>query len=136
LSGWLQAKRDLVEFVLIPLAIFLVDFLLRALVRVDLIDAGADMSLLVLSAFFSGLVASGRRASPNDNASGLALGCLFFFGVWLFCLGLAADQSRIAEVFPLLIPYQRGVAWVTGLLALIGGSMALQDLIEPSSARS
>jgi len=111
----------------------MIDLVLRASLRLDLIVAGADMALLAVSAFVFAIIEDIRRGNPGDNVSVEVLLLLWFFFLWLFCLMFASDLNPFIPVFPGLIYIRLHIVVSIGLMALISASVFRSDLARPSS---
>lgn len=130
---WLRRNSEFVEIALIPFFIFMLDLIIRASLRLDLIDAGADMSLLAVSAFMSGFMDNVRRGDPDNNRVIEVLLLLFFGMLWLICLMFISDLNPVSRVLPCLIAVRQFVVWSIGLMAFVLSSLFLIEFAGPSS---
>ena len=83
---WLYINRDLNILIGIPVLLLFLDLTLRVMMHLDLVDVGADLALLSVSALVSSLAETSRS---QDIAVKVALLLLFIF-FWLICLSFTS----------------------------------------------
>jgi len=117
----LENHTTVVQIVVIPGLLFFLDFTLRLCLRVDLIDAGADMALLAVATFITLLVEG--IGYPRHTVAA-AVGALLLFIVWIICLGIVS----MAPIPLWFLDLRLVLSWFFGVLAFVF-SMAVTDVI-------
>jgi hypothetical protein len=127
----LDSKPELVKVFIIPFLLFLVDLCLRAVIHVDIVDAGADMAFLATASFITVLVEDGRNSRVKPFVKVVFF--LFFMLPWVFCLWgisntnpfytLNIDNHTIDVHFIVFI-----LSWIVGLSSLIISSAFINQL--------
>jgi len=80
----LDSQPELVKVYILPILLFLLDFCLRAVIHVDLIDAGADMAFLATASFITVLVEDIGHSHLKPFV--LIVLLISFMLPWIFCL--------------------------------------------------
>ncbi len=133
----LEKKPELVKIYLIPILLFLLDFGLRAAIRVDLIDAGADMALLAVASFTSVLAEDTSQSQPKAIVIlPLLLGFLL---PWIFCLwSISKQPPDCIYLANICIPARlilSILSWFVGLTALMFAGRLVTGLLEMHHVR-
>ena len=122
----LRANSEFVKIVVLPAVVFSLDLVLRSVMNINLIDAGADMALLGVSTFIT-LVVEG---SHKDDVTATIVFVIVFMLFWIGCLKIVSLNT-----LPLLSPLTsydfRGVSsWFFGLMAFILSGIFADSLIR------
>ena len=105
---------EIVKIYIIPAVLFFLDFILRVVLDVELIDAGADMALLAVATFVSLLVEN--SGEKQDYTPVIVVFVLIFLILWIACLRIVSMQN------PLLLFYfdfRLILSWFVGIAAFI-----------------
>lgn len=112
---WLRQNKKMVSYLVIPVSIFMLDLILRAMLHLDLVDVGTDLAFLSFTAFVSSLTEDTRSEDTEPKVALL----LFFFLMWLICLAL------ISSAVPIVVQIRPFIAIGVGLMSFILASILL-----------
>ena len=93
LVQWIKRESTSVEIILLPFGFFIVDLIVRSMLRVNISDAGADMSLLAISTLVSSLFICIENGNKNGTRAGLFL-VLVFLALWMSVLWLVSSNTK------------------------------------------
>lgn len=123
----------MVKIVFIPGMIFFLDFTLRAILEIDLIDAGADMALLAVAMFFTVIV---EDFSPKQHTPMAIVFILFFLILWIICLKIVSLPNPIIVFSFDVIDFRLVLSWLIGILAFVFSGIlsevVIQDVFDQS----
>jgi hypothetical protein len=131
-SSMLQLLLQNVVFItiiVVPFLLFIADVIIRFSLRVDIIDAGADMSLCSVSAIVALFIEhlKIRRSIPSEVLVIETCLAMFFAVLWVVCLALISDAPF--ERHPRLARSWRGsIVCGLGIVSIILASYFLTEL--------
>lgn len=124
---YLEDHPESVRTFILPTLLFLLDLTIRAVLGINLGDAGADMALLGVSSFAS-IVPSDvkeRRQSPL-----VAFICFIGFMIpWIVCLWIISPHSPLLFHLFGIFDARSVLALPTGFLTLIVSSRLVDELM-------
>ena len=111
----------------IPGAIFCLDFILRLILDIDLIDAGADMALIGVATFLSIVI---EDADNRQRFVPIGLLCMLVFLIfWMLCLSVIAIEP-ITFSWSGMFDFRLFFSWFLGLITFIfAGILSNQILV-------
>ncbi|MBE0683074.1 MAG: hypothetical protein IH589_14285 [Anaerolineales bacterium] len=90
---WIKRESVSVEIIFLPICFFMVDIVIRAILKVDLSDAGADMSLLATSSMVSSLLICIDNGDKTGAKASILL-TLLFLVYWIIVLWIIASNHQ------------------------------------------
>ena len=126
----LFSHMEFIAIIVIPFAIFIADLILRLGFEIDLVDAGADMSLWAVSSFAAIFIEHLKiRPRIPFEIFVAEFAFLTLFGIiWLLCLIFTAKEKKTPKVHS--IWKWKYIAWGLGLISIILASRLSWELIE------
>ena len=119
---------DMVKIYVIPGLLFFLDFVLRAVLGVDLIDAGADMALLAVATFVSLLVEDIR---PQQYYTAImVVFIMLFLALWIICLRIVSAQNPISF---LMVDFRLVLSWFVGLTSFVFSGIMVNEVVQGTS---
>ena len=117
---------DLIKLYFIPGLLFLLDFVVRSVLGIDLIDAGADMALLAVATFVSLLI---EDAKPQQKYITIKLiFIILFMTIWIISLRIVSIKD---PMLLLSIDFRLVISWFVGLTAFVfSGIMASEIVLD------
>ena len=135
----LRARPELVGNLVAPALIFVIDLILRMGLCLDLIDAGADLSLLALSCMLFPLTAAtgtstsaGQHIQKRPDVVDVVL-LLFFLFLWLVALSCISDTAMLLSALSKSLRTVMSIGIGAGALVL--ASVLLPILVDRTPSR-
>lgn len=123
---------EFVKSYLIPASIFLLDFFLRVILEVDLIDAGADMALIGVATFFAILV-----EDADDRHRYAPVGLIFallFMILWMLCLRIVANDTPILWSWTGENDLRLFFSWFLGLVTFVLSGIVTNEILADAAS--
>ena len=125
---------EYVKSYVIPGAIFFLDFFLRSILDVDLIDAGADMALIAVATFLTIVI------EDEDNRHRYApIGLVFmilFMILWMFCLRIIANKTPITMAWTGTYDFRLVFSWFLGLTTFVIAGVVSNEVLVDANTQS
>lgn len=124
----LSHNPEFVKVYVIPGLIFFLDFVLRAVLDVDLIDAGADMALLAVATFMTLLVEDDVPSQQQLTLVSVVF-IVIFLVPWIVCLRIIATPQPI-KLGSLGFPdFRLILSWLVGLIAFVLSGIIASEIV-------
>ena len=117
---------DMIKLYLIPGLLFLLDFVVRSVLGIDLIDAGADMALLSVATFISLLI---EDTNPQQKYNVIkTIFIILFMSIWIISLRIVSIKDPMLF---LSIDFRLVFSWFIGLTSFVfSGIMASEIVLD------
>lgn len=134
----LLSQGEFVKIYIIPIMVFLLDFLLRLFIGVDISDVGADMALLATAAFLS--MIADEHSKTNNRPFIVVVFQIMFMLPWIFCLWSVSRTNPLyivtigSQVIDIHIIFNV-ISWFVGLTSLILSGIFINRItadVQPS----
>lgn len=126
----LRENPELTKVYIIPALLFMLDFLLRAALGVNLIDAGADMALLAVTSFVGVLIENVEQGQQN-----VIIAFVFFLAFlvpWIVCLWVISIRNPVLSNLLGFLDLRLIIVWFIGLSAFFFSGVLINELIRSS----
>ena len=126
----LRENPELTKVYIIPALLFMLDFLLRAALGVNLIDAGADMALLAVTSFVGVLIENVEQGQQN-----VIIAFVFFLAFlvpWIVCLWVISIRNPVPSNLLGFLDLRLIIVWFIGLSAFFFSGVLINELIRSS----
>jgi len=126
----LRENPELTRVYIIPALLFMLDFLLRAALGVNLIDAGADMALLAVTSFVGVLIENVEQGQQN-----VIIAFVFFLAFlvpWIVCLWVISIRNPVLSNLLGFLDLRLIIVWFIGLSAFFFSGVLINELIRSS----
>lgn len=124
----LQANPEMIKIYFIPGMLFILDFVLRSVLGIDLIDTGADMALLAVATFVTLLVED--MGEHQYHAAINVVFVILFLTLWIICMRIVSLQNPILF---LTIDFRLILSWVVGLTSFVFSGAIANEIVQSSS---
>jgi hypothetical protein len=124
----LSNNPEMVKIYLIPGLLFFLDFVLRAVLGADLIDAGADMAMLGVATFVTILVENDDHQPTYTFIPVIFM--FIFLVVWIICLKIVSIQNSTLPILLNVIDFRLILSWLIGLVAFILSGIITNGIIN------
>jgi len=132
----LDSQYEVVRIVGLPSLLFILDFVLKSVLGLNLSDIGADMALISAASFAS--IIFDEYDNPNMKSSIPLILFIAFLIPWMFCLWSIKSQhpwnsisfgSRVYDtsLFPVVL------SWLVGLLSLVFSTICVYVISKESA---
>lgn len=120
-------NEEIVKIYVFPGLLFFFDFAFRAILHIDLIDAGADMALISASTFVA-LILDSKDEKANTGYLGMIF-LLPFLIFWFLCLSIIARPDPI--IFQPLeqLDFRLVFSWLIGIFAFYFSGVYAREII-------
>jgi hypothetical protein len=125
----LTTNDEFVKIYYIPGLLFLLDFVVRAVLGVDLIDTGADMALLAVATFISLLL---EDVNPKKYSGIMITFVLFFLSTWIISLKIVSIQNPMLF---LSIDFRLVFSWFVGLTSFVFSGIIANEILLDNNKR-
>ena len=126
----LRENPELTKVYIIPALLFMLDFLLRAALGVNLIDAGADMALLAVTSFVGVLIENVEQGQQD-----VIIAFVFFLAFlvpWIVCLWVISIRNPVLSNLLGFLDLRLIIVWFIGLSAFFFSGVLINELIRSS----
>lgn len=130
-----RVLTDNLEFVrlyVLPGLLFFLDIVLRGVLGIDLIDAGADMALLAVATFVTLLVEDDSLGHKQYYAVSVVF-VMVFFMFWVICLRIIAIPQAVTVVFLGFLDFRLILSWLVGLVAFALSGILAVEVVQRTS---
>jgi hypothetical protein len=119
---------EFVKIYVIPGLLFFLDFILRAVLEVDLVDLGADMALLAVATFVSLLVEDvDNRQSYTPMA---VVFTIVFLAFWIISLKIISIKDPVTISLLGYLDFRLVLSWLVGSVAFVVSGVMAKSVIE------
>jgi hypothetical protein len=125
----LTTNNEFVKIYYIPGLLFLLDFVVRVVLGVDLIDTGADMALLAVVTFITLLL---EDVNPKKYSGIMVTFVLIFLSTWIVSLKIASLQN---PVLFLSVDFRLIFSWFVGLTSFVFSGIIANEILLDNNKR-
>ena len=125
----LTNNPEMVKIYVVPGSLFLLDFTLRAVLGINLIDTGADMALLAVATFVSLLIEDSKSQRQNGA---MVIFIILFLTLWIISLRIVSNQNPMLF---LKMDFRPMLSWFVGLTSFVLSGAIANEIIQNSSGR-
>jgi hypothetical protein len=118
----------MVKIYMIPGLLFLLDFVLRVVLGIDLLDTGADMALLAVATFVSLLLED--VGEQQYHLAAVVVFIILFLALWIICLKIVSVQNPIMFF---AFDFRTTLCWFVGLTSFVFSGVMANEIIQDSS---
>lgn len=125
----ITTNDEFVKIYFIPGLLFLLDFVIRAVLNIDLVDAGADMALLAVATFIALIL---ENIDPKKYGGAMITFILIFLSTWIISLKIVSIQNPMLF---LSMDFRLVFSWFVGLTSFVFSGIIANEILLDNGKR-